>query len=421
VNVLIVNTCSTLNRGDAAIVLGQIRLLQETFPGVHLTLTSKTPALDRALYDPLGVEVLPPLIPALSSYRGTVRSLSQGARALVAVGDKGRLLQAVLRSDLVLSCGGGYLYSYRSLLPGTTFWQNVVHAYLATALHKPLLFLPQSFGPFGSALARRGVRTLLDRPSVAGIFAREEVSYHVLGQMLGQPGGARIALCPDMAFYLAAGEGSLSRGHEAASTARPTMVVNLREWAFPGAQDPRSRRDAYLQAMVAVAHHFVRRHRGQVVVVPQALGPDPAEDDRGICWEFFQRVHHFPAAAQAVHYREPETRSLTGYLALLSQATILVGTRLHACILALLCGVPALSVGYQPKSQGTLDLLGLGDLNLDIQDLAADRLVALLEATLDRHQALRQEIRQRVCQASHRIESQVGGQMRSAAGRGGTR
>jgi colanic acid/amylovoran biosynthesis protein len=421
VNVLILNTCSTLNRGDAAIVLGQIRLLQKTCPGVRIALTSKTPALDRAFYDPLGVEVLPPFTPALSSYRGASRKLREGARALIAMGDRRRLIRAVRRSDLILSCGGGYFYSYRSFLPGTTFWQNVVHAYLAAALHKPLLFLPQSFGPFASPLARHGVRHLLKRTSVLHVFAREETSYRLLGQMLGQPMEARIALCPDMAFYLAAGEPSLPRGDVAPEAARPTLLVNLREWPFPGVRDPASRREGYLQAMVAVAHHFVRSHGGQVVVVPQALGPDPAEDDRGICKEFCRRARNLPALAQAVHYREPGTDSLAEYLALLSQAMMLVGTRLHSCILALLSGVPAVSVGYQHKSQGTLDLLGLGHLNLDIHDLATDDLLALVEATMDRHQEVREEIRQRVHQASQQIDDLVGGLIRSSIRAGGSR
>lgn len=416
---LILNTCSTLNRGDAAIVLGQIRLLQRVCHGVRITLTSKTPALDRAFYDPLGVEVLPPFIPALSSYRGARHKLGEGARALISTGDKRRLLQALKHADLVLSCGGGYFYSYRRLLPGTTFWQNVVHAYLAAALHKPLIFLPQSFGPFASPLACRGIHHLLERASVLQIFAREEFSYRLLRGMLGQATQAKIKLCPDMAFYLAADESYSTDHDEAPEPAQPTLVMNLRRWAFPEARDPASRREDYMQAMVEAAHHFVQRYRGQVVVVPQALGPDPAEDDRAICQEFCQRVRNGPSVARAVDYREPETGSLGAYLALLARARLLVGTRLHSCILALLSGVPAVSVGYQYKSQGTLDLLGLGSLNLDINNLSSERLLALIEATMDGHHEVRGEIRQRVRQACQQIDHQVGSLIRATVGLGG--
>jgi colanic acid/amylovoran biosynthesis protein len=416
--VLILNTCSTLNRGDAAIVLGQIHLLQKLCPGVRIALTSKTPALDRAFYDSLGVEVLPPLTPALSSYQGIGRKLSEGARALVAVGDKRRLIQAVRRSDLVLSCGGGYFYSYRSVLPGTTFWQNVLHAYLATALHKPLIFLPQSFGPFASSLARRGVRHLLERMSVVHIFPREEVSHRLLRQMLGEAMQAKITLCPDMAFYLTEGELSPIRQGEAPDLPQPTLMMNLREWAFPEAEDPASRRAKradYLEAMVAVAHCFVQRYRGGVVVVPQALGPDPSEDDRGICMEFYQRLCRDISTGGVVHYREPETSSLSGYLELLSQATILVGTRLHSCILALSVGVPVVSVGYQQKSQGTLDLLGLGRFNANMSDVTSAWLLAAVDEIVAQRQEIQEEIVQRLDQARRQIDEQVGGLLRAWA------
>jgi polysaccharide pyruvyl transferase WcaK-like protein len=107
-------------------------------------------------------------------------------------------------------------------------------------------------------------------------------------------------------------------------------------------------------------------------------------------------------------------------MALLSQARMLVGTRLHSCILALLSGVPAVSVGYQHKSQGTLDLLDLGHLNLDIHDLATDDLLALVEATMDHYQEVREEIRQRVRQASQQIDELVGGPIGRAIGPGGS-
>ncbi len=419
---VILNTCSTLNRGDAAIVLGQIHLLRRLCPGVRIALTSKTPALDRAFYDPLDVEVLAPLTPALSSYRGPGRKLSEGARALVTVGDKRRLIQAVRRSDLVLSCGGGYFYSYRSILPGTTFWQNVVHVYLAAAMHKPLLFLPQSFGPFASALGRRGVRHLLERRSVLRVFAREEISYRLLRQMLAEAVHPKISLCPDMALYLTEGHMPTQRQGEALDLPQPTLIMNLREWTFPETEDPASRRAkraGYLEAMVTVAHRFVQRYGGGVVVVPQALGPDPSEDDRGICMEFYQRLLSSISVEGAVHYREPGTSSLTGYLELLSQATILVGARLHSCILALSVGVPAVSVGYQQKSQGTFDLLGLGRFNANMGDVSSEWLLAAVDEIMAQRREIHEEIKQRLGQARRQIDEQVGGLLRSwAAGDG---
>ncbi len=410
--VLILNTCSTLNRGDAAIVLGQIRLLQKYCRGVRIAVTSKTPALDRAFYEAVGVEeVLAPLTPALSVYKGFRRKLAGGAWTLAAWKEKRHLIQALQESDLVLSCGGGYFYSYRKLLPGTTFWQNVIHAYLAASLNKPLVFMPQSFGPFGSRLAQAGVNRLLQKQSVLKIFAREEVSHQLLHLMLRKNHRAKIALCPDMAFYLGRDAGQDALKGKPIDPGQPILAMNLREWAFPEAGDPISRRlkrDEHLNALTDVARFFVQRYRGVVMVVPQALGPDPIEDDRGICMEFCQRVRERIPVGDVVQFRNPDTSSLTDFMRLLSQAALLVGTRLHSCILALLTGTPAISIGYQYKSQGTLDVLGLGRFNTDINGLSADWLIASLEDIMNQRREIQAEIRQSLNWARTQIDEQVG-------------
>jgi colanic acid/amylovoran biosynthesis protein len=409
--VLILNTCSTLNRGDAAIVLGQIRLLQKYYPEVRIAITSRTPVLDQAFYGPLGVEVLAPLTPALSLYKGLKRKLVQGARALASWGDTRRLIETMRRSDLVLSCGGGYFYSYRRILPGTTFGQNVIHVYLAAFLDKPLVFLPQSFGPFGSSLAQRGVSRLLERQNVLKIFAREEVSHRLLHRMLSKNHRSKIALCPDMAFYLEENVGQYALKGEPLDLSQPILAMNLREWAFPEARDSASRRlkrEEYLNAFTDVARFFIQRYRGSVVVIPQALGPDPSEDDRGICMEFCQRVRECIPEGWAVQFREPDTSSLMGFMELLSQVTILMGTRLHSCILALLSGTPAISIGYQYKSQGTLDMLGLGRFNTNITDLSSERLLTSVEEIMSHRQEIQEQIRQSLSRARTWIDDQVG-------------
>ena len=416
--VLIVNTCSTLNRGDAAIVLGQIRLLARAVPGVKVALTSKTPAVDEAFYGPLGVEVLPPLTPALSTFTGPFAKLAGGARGLLDGRGRKRLLELVHQSDVVLSCGGGYFYSYRRFVPGTTFWQNVVHAHLAARAGKPLVFLPQSFGPLRSAAARGAVRRLLNAAPTVRVFAREQGSLEFLRQLVAPARQPLVALCPDMAFYL---RGEIAPAALRAPQTRatgPTLAVNLRDWAFPDCRSPadrRAQRESYLRALTSAVSWFVDRHRGSVIVIPQALGPDPSEDDRAICRAFVERARARVKAPALVQFVNPDTASLSEYLQLLSGVTLLVGTRLHACLLAMLAGAPAISIGYQPKSRGTLAMLGLEHLNMDIAEVSAERLIGAMERVLGSRDALVDEITRQVDDAAARIEREVGSVLRSLA------
>jgi polysaccharide pyruvyl transferase WcaK-like protein len=83
--------------------------------------------------------------------------------------------------------------------------------------------------------------------------------------------------------------------------------------------------------------------------------------------------------------------------------------------LALLAGTPAISIGYQYKSQGTLDVLGLGRFNTDINGLSSDWLLARLEEIMNQRCEIQAEIRQSLSLARTQIDEQVGRLLTSLA------
>ena len=68
--ILIVNTHSVLNSGDASIVLSQVRWLEKAAPGAEISLTSRTARADRGLYGPMGLRVIPALYDVPSLFIG---------------------------------------------------------------------------------------------------------------------------------------------------------------------------------------------------------------------------------------------------------------------------------------------------------------------------------------------------------------
>jgi polysaccharide pyruvyl transferase WcaK-like protein len=61
---------------------------------------------------------------------------------------------------------------------------------------------------------------------------------------------------------------------------------------------------------------------------------------------------------------------------------IVLGTRMHACILAMLAGVPSVNVEYEFKSRELYNRLALEDLIVDILEFKADELAAKAVALL---------------------------------------
>ena len=145
-NVLIVNTHSVLNSGDAAIVLAQIEWLERAFPGVRIALTSRTPEADGRFYGPMGIRVFPALFDPPSLFDGAPSKVIRSLASLARIGAKTELVREIKRADLVIGSGGGYFYSNRLVGPGPMFIQNFLHLKLACLLKRPVVLFPNPSG-----------------------------------------------------------------------------------------------------------------------------------------------------------------------------------------------------------------------------------------------------------------------------------
>jgi polysaccharide pyruvyl transferase WcaK-like protein len=76
--------------------------------------------------------------------------------------------------------------------------------------------------------------------------------------------------------------------------------------------------------------------------------------------------------------------------------------------LALLVGVPVISIGYQHKSQGTMDMLGLGRFNTDITELSPKWLLESAEEIINHRPETQEKIRQHLSEARAWIDDEVG-------------
>jgi len=94
-----------------------------------------------------------------------------------------------------------------------------------------------------------------------------------------------------------------------------------------------------------------------------------------------QRIADTAGADANVHLDLAESGDVTELREHFRSVSVVVGTRLHSCIVAMLAGTPAIGLAYQPKSLGTFRLLNLEEYCLDVESFEADR-VAQLAADL---------------------------------------
>jgi len=410
----IANTHSVMNSGDAGIVLAQIRFLRKLCPSLEISLSSRTPRLDKKIYSDLDVKLLPPLIPAPSVYSGAVEKIRKCLKNLFAIRSKAAFLREIKGSDLVISSGGGYFWSHRKFLPGPMFLQNYLHLMPAVQRKKPVFFFPQSFDPLRSRAAVRLLKNLLKEASVVRIYAREQPSFRYLERILEKT--ERVRICPDMAFLLdPPGRSTPEHPHLWSSLKRPVVAMTLRQWDFPETRDARSKttkRDTYMENMREICRSVWKKWDGSVVLFCQSRGPGPFEDDRLITGFLAESLRHRIPAENFRFVDLPETAHPHDILDLLSRADLLIATRFHSAIFALITGTPVISIAYQKKSTGILKALGLERFNIPISDFDAERILGLGREILDHNEEIRSGIRRKVREMRERIEDELASTVR---------
>ncbi|MDE1173265.1 MAG: polysaccharide pyruvyl transferase family protein [Parvibaculaceae bacterium] len=226
---------------------------------------------------------------------------------------------------------------------------------------KPVIYLPQAFGPFKSERARDLVATIVQHSDL--VFARDKISYeHLVGAAGQQP---QIRIAPDFTNLV-----------EARITKTiPDNVVFIVPNARMIDKSPPAVAERYVSCLAQVASSARDAGLDPVIMIHDAIG------DRAV-GESVQKLLGQPLAEMT----HPDPQVLKGWLA---QARGVVGSRFHAIVSALSSGTPAIALGWSHKYGELMADYGLAHLNLGVQD--EEKLQAAIAAWADRDQYEKQK------------------------------
>ena len=399
-NILLLNAHSPQNAGDLAILQQSLVCLHAAYPGAAITVAindanrqglppdaSYVDSLTRWLVrlSPAGEwRWCKPLAPLYGGWLLLVALLYRfaGWRWLPRSASRGRLMRAYYDADLVAVIGGGHLYARHAFnIAFLWLWLGLA---LALTMGKPLVLLPQSFGPLPGRLQRGLLRWLLDHS--AFVAAREYRSLSFLAEIGLRH---RALVLPDLAFAMPPVINSAPAAVERAlnDAGRPLIGLTLMDW---GGQNPGFRNQhGYECAILALIDHLQRRFDAAIVLFAQCYGPVPAHDDRRIACRIAA------ACSRAVTVIDAALAPAE-LQAAYSRLDLLVATRMHSAIFALSAGVPALAIGYLHKSAGIMEMLGLERHVLDIDTIDAQRLCEAADRLWDERAAVCERLAARI-------------------------
>jgi polysaccharide pyruvyl transferase WcaK-like protein len=392
-NILITNSVP-LNGGDESLLRALMQILARNIPTARFTVLTNATMLARSALPDLAfdddLEHASPncarsALAAICGSRGsrTRRLVAELARqGLELFGGKPgrrRILELYANADAVFCSPGGYLHDYYPV--------NDRLAALELALHlgKPVMLVGHSLGPFWIPRSQRRARNVLNR--VTRIVVRERFSVEHLRKC--EVRQDHVSVAADLAFAWA----DLAPGLFRERTGQVRRLgLCFRRWPLHDASNARQIRDK----AAALCRWLLKEPSLELVFVSTCQGIRGYVDDSQMSTEI---VASLPAPLKDRCTVDRVHRSPGEMIRLLGSFDACICMRMHACILAMLGGTPAMAFDYEQKSVGVYEMMGLNEYHLDFR-LGLDFWISGVERLLSDLGGIHNTLRQRIPEMS---------------------
>lgn len=427
---------SDSNKGDLAIVVASIDAIQQLYPESEITLQSVYSRRDHQFEEHhrfvsrLGIRVEPMPIP--SPYLDERKhSLGRNLWAMLRLATdaasewlvrhapvsalfptQAAALQSIRMADVVLLKGGQYIYNDQGGLRGWLYLWRVLHpVIIAAGWGRPMIMLGQSVGPLQGPQGREMARRALGRCQC--LVVREELSRKLMGELGLEKSTIQ---APDMAFLTRPRLPSGSRNVAELlirMAEKPFLGVTVVNWSYPGATDVSAKRKAYEAALESVCLRVSQEMGMGVVLLPQVTVRHHGESDMDVIDRLSNRLLQ---AGVDVHTVVDDLWP-DEFSHLYSQSRVLLGTRLHSCILAACGHCPVVAIRYQGfKTEGVMADLGMGEYVHDISTVDGDALYQSIRQADAQHDMIQTALKARVAEYRTELYRIIGAEIARATG-----
>ena len=250
------------------------------------------------------------------------------------IGDITKYSAAMASCDLFFEIAGGDSFSdiYGIQRPRG---YNRVHQAIRK-MGKPLVFLPQTLGPFNSSEAKRIAENSLQGSQ--HVFARDPISHDLASKLVSSE---NLNQTIDMAFYM-------DYKPRARSNKKPQIGINPSGLLCSGGYTRNNQfglKEDYKSVVRRVIESIDPSVYDIVLVAHVLHGPvEHVEDDYKVCRQLKVEYPHCTIAP--FFYTPVEAKSF------ISGLDLLIGSRMHCCIAAYSSGVPIYPLAYSRKFKG---------------------------------------------------------------------
>ncbi|OPX87376.1 polysaccharide pyruvyl transferase family protein [Pelotomaculum sp. PtaB.Bin117] len=275
-------------------------------------------------------------------------------------------LKAYNEADMVIDLSGDTIADHKNFY--SVAIKNCLGVLPAIILNKPYVIYSQSIGPF-RWYSRWPVRFCFNRAKA--IILREKISINALRSINVK--NKNVFLKADCAFALDPAPHSrikeilISEGIQLTDN-EPLVGISVSRLI-------EIRNDQYVSQMAKYIDAIIEEMKVKVILVPHVAHYDESsQDSRDTQRRVFENLKN--KSKVVVVNGNYSSRELKG---IISRCDLFMGSYMHACIAALSSGVPTIVLGWAHKYKGIMSLVGLDEFVFDYQSTSLEHLI---EATL---------------------------------------
>ncbi len=287
--------------------------------------------------------------------------------------------------NAVLDVSGGD--SFTDLYGSRRFTSVMMTKRLALDLNKPLILLPQTYGPFRDPKKRIMASEVIRCSAQA--WARDPRSFEILKDLAGsefdpqrhrcgvdiafglKPREPMIPLSNPISTWLSDGFDGRVIGFNVSGLIWNDSEAAVRRYGFKA---------DYRECVLGFLRYLLQETDVKILLVPHVLTPlGDYESDPGANLQVQAALENEPGVRERLAtlfpiYDQSETKWI------ISRLDWFCGTRMHACIAGLSSGVPTAAIAYSHKTRGVFETCNCSEWVADPRTLQTGDMIELLQA-----------------------------------------
>ncbi len=322
--------------------------------------------------------------------------LFKSDKAKTSIAKKNPFIKQLLEADLVCDITGGD--SFSDIYGMSRFTQGFIRKWMVLLYNIPLMFLPQTYGPFSKAIARKMAKYITSKALM--LFSRDQDGIDFLKSFLNEEEFTKkVRLMPDVAFTLDAEKPKKMQIGKFKKDVNTTLVgLNISGLLYNGGYTKNNMfklKVDYIELVHTIIDTILSKKNIKMLLVPHVFPENEyaVESDPFACKTIYDELaEKYKDKLYLVEgsYDHKEIKHI------IKQTDFFMGARMHSCIAAISQGIPTVGLAYSKKFTGVFETVAMDDYVADLMNESEQKIITTIENTFKQRKKIANKLKHNI-------------------------